>query len=60
MDIFLIISFLYVLELLCFHTSVAVASAYLNSFNYCYLTLINIFNINHLFVENEAPTSIAI
>ena len=31
------------------HTSNAIVSTQLNGFKYCYLTLIILFNINHLF-----------
>ena len=32
----------------------------LNGFNYCYLTLIILFDINHFFAHSEVVTSIAI
>ena len=32
----------------------------INGFNYCYLTLIILFDINHLFAESEVVTIIAI
>ena len=35
-------------------------STQLNGFNYCYLTLIILFNINHLFAYSEVVSSIAI
>ena len=46
------------LELIYFHTSITIASPQLNGFNYCYLRLIILFNINHLFVHSEVVTSI--
>ena len=45
------ILFLHELELICLHTSIAIVSTQLNGFNY--LTLIILFNINHLFAYNE-------
>ena len=33
-------------------------SAQLNDFTYCYLTLIILFNINHLFADIEVVTAI--
>ena len=47
-------------ELTCLHTSTAIFSTQLNGFNYCYLTLIILFNINHLFVHSEEIISIVI
>ena len=47
MNSLLIISFLNELELISLHTSMAVVSIKLNAFNYCYLTQIILFNINH-------------
>ena len=35
-------------------------STQLNGFNYCYLALIILFNINHLLAHSEMVTSIAI
>ena len=55
-----IISLLYESELICLHTSITIVSAYLNCFNYSTLTLIILFNINHLFVHSEVVTDIAI
>ena len=40
--------FLNELEPICLHTSITIISTQLNDFNYCYLTLIIAFNINHL------------
>ena len=54
----LVISFLNELELICLHTSIAIVSTQLNGLNYCYLTLLILFNINHLFVHSEVATSI--
>ena len=56
----LVISFLDELELICLHTSITIISTQLNGFNYCNLTLIILFNINHLFEHNEVITNIAI
>ena len=41
-------------------TSTAIVSTWLNGFNNCYLTVIILFNINHLFAASEVVTSIAI
>ena len=48
------ISFLNVLELICIVVviSIVIVSTQLNGFNHCYLTLIILFNINHLFVHS--------
>ena len=54
-----VISPLYELELLCLHTGIAIVSVQVNSFNHCFLTLIILFNINHLFGHSEVLTSIA-
>ena len=40
--------------------SIAIVSTQLNGFNYWYLTLIFLFNINHLFADSKVVTSIAI
>ena len=45
---------------MCLQTSTAIVSIQLNGCNYCYLTLIIQFNINHLFADCEVDTSIAI
>ena len=39
------------MELICLHTSIAIISTQLNGFKYCDLTLLILFNINHLFRE---------
>ena len=57
---FKVISFLNELEPICLHTSIAIISTQLNGFKYCYLTLIILFNINHLFAQSKVVTSIAI
>ena len=44
------------LALFCLNTSIAIVSTQLNGFNYCYLTLIIQFNINHLFAHSEVVT----
>ena len=38
----------------------AILSTQLDGFNYCYLTLIILFNIDHLFADSEVVTSIAV
>ena len=53
-------SFLDELELICLNTSIAIVSAQLSCFNYCHLTLIILFNNNHLFAHSKVVTSIAI
>ena len=55
-----VISFLNELELICLHTSIVTVSTQLNGFNYCYLPLIILLNINHLFADSEVVASIAI
>ena len=45
---------------MCLHSSISIVSIQLNGFNYCYLTLIILFNINNLFVHSEVVTIIAI
>ena len=55
-----VISFLNKLEPICLHTRIAIVSTWLNGFNYCYLTQIILFNINHLFAHSEVATSITI
>ena len=52
-----VISFLNELELIYLHTSIAIISTQVNGFNYCYLTLLILFNINHLFADSEEVTS---
>ena len=53
----LVISFLNKLELICLYTSIPTQ---LNGFNYCYLKLIILFNIDNLLADSEVVTSIAI
>ena len=60
MNSLLVISFLNELELICLHTVIAIVSPQLNGFNYCYETLIILFNINYLFADSEVVKSIAI
>ena len=38
------------------HISIAIVSTQLNGFNYCYQTLLILFNINNLFVDSEVIT----
>ena len=56
----LFILFLTELDLICLTTSNAIVSKQLNGFNDCYLTLIILFNINHLFARSEVVASSAI
>ena len=60
MDILKVISFLNEFGLVCLHPSIAIVSTQLNGFNYCYLTLIILFNTNYLFTDSKVVTSIAI
>ena len=55
----LIGNFIFKWELICLHTSITIVSLQLNHFNYCYLALIILFNINHLFADNDVVISIA-
>ena len=55
-----VISFQNESELISLHTSNAIVSTQLNGFNNYYLTLIILFNINHLFANTEVVTGIAI
>ena len=54
------ISFLNELEPICVHTIIDIISTQLNGINYCYLTLIILFSVNHLFIDSKVVTSIAI
>ena len=60
MNSLLVIAFFNEVELICLHNNITIVSTQLNGFNYCYLTLIILFNINYLFADNEVITSIAI
>ena len=53
-------NFIFKCELICLYTSVVSVSTQLNDFNFCYLTLIILFNIDHLLAHSEVVTSIAI
>ena len=55
-----VISFLNELQQIPLPTCIAIISTRLNGFNYWYLTLIILFNINHLFPHSEMVTSITI
>ena len=44
------------LELMLLHTSIAIVSTQLNGFNYCYLTVICLFNIDNLFPHTKMVT----
>ena len=46
-------SFLNELDLICLHTCIIIVSTQLNDFNYYYLTLIILFNINDLLAHSE-------
>ena len=48
------------IKLICLHTSITIVSKQLSVFNYCYLTLIILFNINNSFAHSEVVASIAI
>ena len=48
-----VILFLNEFELICLHTGIGIVSVQLNGFNYCDLTLIFLFNINHLFKHRQ-------
>ena len=52
----LVISFLNELLLSCLRTRIAIVSTKLHGFNYCYLTLIILFNIDHLFALSKVVT----
>ena len=52
-----VFSFLNELQVICLHTSIAIFSTQLNSFNWCYLKLILQFNINHLFAHSDVVKS---
>ena len=47
------------IELICLRASIAIVSAQINGFSYCYLALIIPFDINHLFEHSVVVTSIA-
>ena len=55
-----VISFLNELELIYLLIHFAIVFTQLNGFNYCYLALIILFNINDLFADSEMVTRIAI
>ena len=55
-----IVSFLNVLELICLHISIVMISTQLNDLNYCYLSLIILFDMNLLFSHSELVTIIVI
>ena len=46
-------NFIFELEPICFHTSIAIISIQLNSFKYCNLKLIIVVDISHLFAYSE-------
>ena len=47
------------LELICLHISIAIVSTQLIGFNYCYLTIIILFNTIHSFAHSQMVPSIA-
>ena len=49
----LVILFLNELQLIYLHTIIHSVSSQLNVFNFCYLTLIFLFNINRFFADND-------
>ena len=53
-------SFLDELELICLLITISIVSMHLDIFNYCYLTLMILFSINHLFADSEVVTCIVI
>ena len=53
MDSLRVILFLNELELICLHTCIAIVSTKLNGFNYCNLTLIFLYDINHVFTQSS-------
>ena len=55
----LVISFLNELELIYLLTSIVIVSTQFNGFSNCWLTLIILFNINHLFAHSEMVTTTA-
>ena len=56
----LVISFSNGPGLVCWHTSIAIISSYLNGSHYCFLTFIILFHINNLLAHSEVVASIAI
>ncbi len=54
-----VISFLNELELIYLHSGIAIVSTQLNDFNYCYLILVILFNINRLFADSQEVIRIA-
>ena len=53
-------NFILKLELISLHTKTATVSTYLNGFNFCNVTIVILFNINHLFGHSEVVTYIAV
>ena len=53
-------SFLNQLQQIYLDNSIAIVSTQFNGFDYCYLTLIDLFNIIHLFADYKLLTSISI
>ena len=53
-------SFLNGLELFYLYASIGIVSPLLNGSKYSYQTLINLFNIDHLFVDSHMATDLGI
>ena len=53
-------NFIFKSELIYLYINIAIASSQLNGFHNWYLTLIILFNINHIFADSKVVTSIAI
>ena len=51
---------LFLIEEIRLHKGIGIVSTQLDGFNYCYLTIKFLFNINHLFIHSEVVTNIAI
>ena len=56
----LVISFLNKLKLTCLHSIITSVSTQINGFKYFYLSLIILFNINHLFGNSEGVSIIVL
>ena len=51
-------NFIFKSDLICLLTCIAIASTQLSGLDYCYLTLLILFNIYHLFADSEMDKSI--
>ena len=54
-----VIFFLNELKLICLHISIAIVCTLFNGFKHCYITLIILLDINHLFKHSEVVSCIA-